>query len=281
VVRQVFKLDRGLAIHKITDHYAILGVPLTLDPEQIRQKYLQLAMFLHPDIARPDPSETDLAEEYLAKLVNPAYKILYSDRDRKEYLATLRLIGQKLRQESEKPELQCELAKKLLKYPHETTYVKYFEETAAKQYDSLDNILQCAADLSEINLAYLATSELVFAPAYAPKPEEFVAAKVSPANRNLQMAEVFINKKQWGDALKELKNGEKLDPNNAAVYAQLGLVYMNQNVSLMAKNSFQKALKLDPKEPTALKYISQVETQAKPPAKKEEKKGGLFGWGKK
>jgi cytochrome c-type biogenesis protein CcmH/NrfG len=58
---------------------------------------------------------------------------------------------------------------------------------------------------------------------------------------------------------------------------------MNQNVAAIAKASFQKALKLDPKEPTALKYINQVsaaaqtQTSAKPP----EKKGGLFGWGKK
>jgi len=112
---------------------------------------------------------------------------------------------------------------------------------------------------------------------------EEVLPKVSPAHRNLLMAELFINKEQWSDALRELRNGEKLDPNNATLYAQLGFVYMNQNVALMAKNSFQKALKLDPKEPTALKYISQVGTPAtaKQPPKKEEKKGGLFGWGKK
>ncbi len=49
----------------------------------------------------------------------------------------------------------------------------------------------------------------------------------------------------------------------------------------IAKASFQKALKLDPKEPTAVKYINQVSAATKPPEKPPEKKGGLFGWGKK
>ena len=67
------------------------------------------------------------------------------------------------------------------------------------------------------------------------------------------------------------------------VYALRGLAQMNQNANAIAKSSFQKALKLDPKEPTALKYLSQVNvaSPAKAPEKAPEKKGGLFGWGKK
>ncbi len=103
----------------------------------------------------------------------------------------------------------------------------------------------------------------------------------SPALRNLNMAELFISKKQWADALKELITAEKLDPNSAKVYALKGLVQMNQNAAAIAKTSFQKALKLDPKEPTALKYLNQVNVATKPPEKPPEKKGGLFGWGKK
>jgi tetratricopeptide (TPR) repeat protein len=279
---RLFKINRGLYTHKVVDHYAVLGLPLTTtDGEKFRNKYLQLAKYLHPDLARPESTETELAEKYLAKLVNPAYKVLYSDRDRREHLATLRLLGQRLKLKGEQPNLQCELAKKLLKYSHEQTYVKYFEEIAATQYDSLDQVLDRIADLSELNLAYIMTQELNFLDNFVNFSQPVVdLPKVSPAHRNLQMAEVFINKKQWSDALKELKNGEKLDPTNAHLHAQLGFVYMNQNVTLMAKNSFQKALKLDPQEPTALKYIKQVTTPALP--KKEEKKGGgFFGWGKK
>jgi tetratricopeptide (TPR) repeat protein len=279
---RLFKINRGLYTHKVVDHYAVLGLPLTtIDGEKFRNKYLQLAKYLHPDLAHPESTEADLAEKYLAKLVNPAYKVLYSDRDRREHLATLRLLGQRLKLKGEQPNLQCELAKKLLKYSHEQTYVKYFEEIAATQYDSLDQVLERIADLSELNLAYIMTQELNFLDDFVNFSQPVAdLPKVSPAHRNLQMAEVFINKKQWSDALKELKNGEKLDPNNAHLHAQLGFVYMNQNVTLMAKNSFQKALKLDPQEPTALKYIKQVTLPILP--KKEEKKGGgFFGWGKK
>jgi tetratricopeptide (TPR) repeat protein len=279
---RLFKINRGLYTHKVVDHYAVLGLPLTIsDGEKFRDKYLQLAKLLHPDLAGSESTETELAEKYLAKLVNPAYKILYSDRDRKEHLATLRLLGQRLKLKGESPDLQCELAKKLLKYSHEQTYVKYFEEIAKHQYDSLDQVLDRIADLSELNLVYVMTQELNFLDDFAnfaPAPVEL--PKVSPAHRNLQLAEVFISKKQWSEALKELKNGEKLDPNNAYLYAQLGVVYINQNVTLMAKTNFQKALKLDPKEPTAMKYIKQFSSPAQTPIK-DAKKGGFFGWGKK
>ncbi len=278
---RLFKINRGLYTHKVVDHYAALGLPLTtVDGEKFRNKYLQLAKHLHPDLARPDSTETDLAEKYLAKLVNPAYKVLYSDRERKEHLATLRLLGQRLKLKGEAPVLQCELAKKLLKYSHENTYVKYFEELASHQYDSLDSVLDRIADLSELNLVYVMTQELNFMDDFVNfSPPVVELPKVSPAHRNLQMAEVFIGKKQWSDALKELKSGEKLDPDNAFLFAQLGFVYMNQNVNLMAKSSFQKALKLDPKEPTALKYLKEI--TAAPIKVQPAKKGGFFGWGKK
>ncbi len=277
---RLIKISRGLYTHKVVDHYAVLGLPLTTtDSEKFRHKYLILARYLHPDLAGPASTETELAEKYLAKLVNPAYKILYNERDRKEHLAALRLLGQRLKLKGEVPDLQCDLAQKLLKYPHERTYTKYFEEIAARQYESLDRVLDRIADLSELNLVYVMTQELNFLDNFIDfsKPVSDLP-KVSLAFRNLQMSEIFINKKQWSEALKELKIAEKLEPNNAFVHAQLGFVYMNQNVNLMAKSSFQKALKLDPKEPTALKYLSKVSS---PNQSTKNSKGGFFGWGKK
>ncbi len=236
-------------------------------------------------------------------MVSPAYQVLNSDRDRGEYLATLRIFAQNQKQKGTALTLSSEIAQKLYRLPHEITYTQFVEQVAPKQYETLESILEYTATLSELNLVYLMTqSSLSFTagssaasaapisnqpsqtvaqngnaqPTVAPKPAQ------SPALRNLNMAELFIGKKQWTDALKELITAEKLDPNNAKVYALKGLVQMNQNASAIAKASFQKALKLDPKEPTALKYINQVSaTQAQTPAKAPEKKGGLFGWGKK
>jgi tetratricopeptide (TPR) repeat protein len=294
---EIFKISRGLASYKIPDYYAILGLALTSDPSLIRKKFLQLAKVLHPDIFGLTPEEKELANSYLSKMVNPAYQTLNSDRERGEYLATLRLFAQGQKQKGEAPTFKSDLAQKLYKYPHETTYAKFVEEVSPLQYKTLDKIVEYTEDLSELNLVYLLTQQsLVFSSSSAsPVPmanatnsaaEVAKPPAMSPAARNLQMAELFISKKQWPDALKELKAAEKLDPNNAKVFGMQGFVYMNQNVATMAKASFQKALKLDPKEPMSLKYMNQVNTStqpaAKPAAKPDQKSGGgLFGWGKK
>jgi len=243
--------------------------------------------------------EKEIATKYFSKMVSPAYQVLNSDRDRGEYLATLRIFAQgwKQKQDQEPVALQAEIAQKLYRIPHEITYKKYVEEIAPKQYESFDTILEYSNTLSELKLVYVLTqNNLAFSsgsssPAAtigSPAPANNVSNAApapqpaqSPALRNLNMAELFIGKKQWSDALKELIAAEKLDPNNAKIFALKGVVQINQNAPASAKSSLQKALKLDPKEPTALKYINQVNAATKPPEKPPEKKGGLFGWGKK
>ncbi len=287
-----FKIDKGLASYGISDHYAVLGLPMNSETAQIRKKFLKLAKILHPDVFGKTPEEKETATKYFSKMVSPAYQLLNSDRERGEYLATLRMFAQGKKQKAETPILSSEIAQKLYRIPHEITYKQYVEQVAPKQYESLDSILEHTTTLSELNLVYLFTqtspsfsSGSAAAPA-TNQPANTETAPVakpaqSPALRNLNMAELFIGKKEWTEALKELIGAEKLDPNNAKVYALRGLVQMNQNATAIAKLSFQKALKLDPKEPTALKYINQVNVATKPPEKPPEKKGGLFGWGKK
>jgi tetratricopeptide (TPR) repeat protein len=287
-----FKIDQGIASYGISDHYAVLGLPLTTSPEQIRKKFIKLAKILHPDIFGKTIEEKEMATQYFAKMVSPAYQLLNSDRERGEYLATLRMFAKNKKEKQEVPKLSNELAQKLYRIPHEVTYKQYVEQIAPKQYETLDSILEYSAVLSELNLVYLFTQQTlnfgssINDPALTNANQEVNSApKVvqSPALRNLNMAELFIGKKQWTEALKELLVAEKLDPNNAKVFALKGLVQMNQNANVIAKSSFQKALKLDPKEPTALKYLNQVNaaTSTKTPEKAPEKKGGIFGWGKK
>ncbi len=265
---------------------------MTTSPEQIRKKFIKLAKILHPDIFGKTLEEKEMATQYFAKMVSPAYQLLNSDRERGEYLATLRMFAKNKKEKQEVPKLSNELAQKLYRTPHEITYKQYVEQIAPKQYETLDSILEYSAVLSELNLVYLFTQQTlnfgssINDPALTNANQEVNSApKVvqSPALRNLNMAELFIGKKQWTEALKELLVAEKLDPNNAKVFGLKGLVQMNQNANTIAKSSFQKALKLDPKEPTALKYLSQVNvaTSTKTPEKAPEKKGGIFGWGKK
>ncbi len=265
---------------------------MTTEPAQIRKKFLKLAKILHPDVFGRTPDEKESATKYFSKMVSPAYQLLNSDRERGEYLATLRMFAQGKKQKEETPTLSSEIAQKLYRIPHEITYKQYVDEVSPKQYETLESIMEYTATLSELNLVYLFTqTSLTFSSgssaAAAGSQDANVEASPpakpaqSPALRNLNMAELFISKKQWTDALKELISAEKLDPNNAKVYALKGLVQMNQNAAAIAKASFQKALKLDPKEPTAAKYINQVSVATKPSEKPPEKKGGLFGWGKK
>lgn len=246
---------------------------------------------MHPDVFGRTSEEKEMATKYFSKMVSPAYQILNSDRERGEYLATLRMFAQSKKQKEEVVTPSSEIAQKLYRLPHEITYKQFVEQVAPKQYESLDAILEYTSTLSELNLVYLMTQtspsftsgssaasanpSAVQQPISTPKPAQ------SPALRNLNMAELFISKKQWTDALKELLTAEKLDPNNAKVYALKGLVQMNQNTAAIAKASFQKALKLDPQESTALKYINQLNVAPKTPEKPPENKGGLFGWGRK
>jgi curved DNA-binding protein CbpA len=301
------KLTRGLAHHKLTDHYAILGIPITASGDLVRRKFLQIAKMLHPDIFGRTPAERELGTQYLAKMINPAYQLLSNDRNRAEYLASLRLFAKLQRQKNLVPEVVSPRAQQLQRIPHEFNYHKFIDQAAADQYQSLDGILPATEELSELNLIFLLTQNDLStinsragasatreqdsvgqttvtqtagtpAPAKA-KADDDATIIQSPATRLLQLAQLYVNKKQWGDALKELRNAEKLEPDHATVHGLLGVVYMNQNNNAMAKASFQKAQRLNPKEPNALKHLKQVEAAlAAPPPKKG---GGLFGFGKK
>lgn len=100
-------------------------------------------------------------------------------------------------------------------------------------------------------------------------------------NQYISQSESYIRQQLWASALKELRGAIQVDCNNSKCHALLGFVYMNQKLVGMAKVSFQQALKLNPEEPLALKYISQVSglsantDKSKP---KNEKKSGFFGW---
>ncbi|PZO40028.1 MAG: J domain-containing protein [Pseudanabaena frigida] len=109
------------------------------------------------------------------------------------------------------------------------------------------------------------------------------ASNNSSISQHIRQAESYINQQLWTSALKELRSAIQIDCNNSKCHALLGFVYMNQKLAGMAKVSFQQALKLNPEEPMAIKYINQVSgispNTEKPPSKpKDDKKGGFFGW---
>ncbi|MEE3717266.1 DnaJ domain-containing protein [Tumidithrix elongata RA019] len=348
------RIDRGISQFN-HDYFAALGVPITVDVNLIRQRYLGIARILHPDVYGLSPQEKEIATQYLAKLVNPAYNVLMQGRDREAYQGIFKLLAKRLMQRVRNIEIKSEIAKQLLLNPNDETYGQLFLNIADCQYSSLDSILEYTAQLSELNLIYIlyregyrfsdprSTGVLTYkapqVPAHRSKSNEDdraivqtgdetliqttplklpakqqLAASISqvqsavqphaepqgsqpptynpfqaqiydhtsdPANQDetliqereklplnpqleasfatrIAMAEEYMSQKQWMQALKELRIATQLDDKDSECMALLGVVYHNINQPIMAKISFERALKLNSKEPLALQFMSRL-----------------------
>ncbi len=281
-----YRIDRGIGQYEVDDYYAVLGVPVSSNPILIRNRYLSLAKQLHPDI-----TQTHKANEYLAKLVNPAYEVLQQERERSEYLDLLRLLAKRLLKQSLKDFTpRSEPAQKLMACPSVTVYERMVAEIARAQFQNLDKSMEYIGWLSELNLIYLLLKE-----GYKPegtgneviktvKYEDFKTVKDpnNPQNvkRHLVKAQEHIKAQLWTMALQELRTALQLDPKNSLCHALLGKVYVHQNVLGMAKASFQQALKYNPQEPIALegmKELGKLEKQ-RSSVKQKSEQNGFFGW---
>ena len=68
---------------RLSDYYAVLGVPPDATPSQIKKAYRKLARQHHPDT---NPGDTDAAERF--KAINQAYEVLTDPARRQAYDAT-------------------------------------------------------------------------------------------------------------------------------------------------------------------------------------------------
>jgi tetratricopeptide (TPR) repeat protein len=272
-----FKIDRGIGQYNSSDYFAILGLPVTADALQIRKRYLTIARNLHPDVYGRAPAEKHKACEYLAKLVSPAYNMLMQDSERVEYSALLKLIAKRLMKRELKMAPKSDIAKNLLCSPSEQHYIRSVEAIAKLQYESLDKILEYTAQLSELNLIYIMYQE-GYHPSHIEPPQAISKLSANRGQNHITLAEEHISQKQWTMALGELRAALPLEQTNSKCHALLGLVYLNQNLSGMAKVSFQQALKLNPKEPLALEHIAKCISATNSVQNKQKKGGGFFGW---
>jgi curved DNA-binding protein CbpA len=313
-----FKIERGLFKYDFIDHHAILGVPLDADIKEIRKRYLKIARRLHPDSnANASEEERKLASDLLSKWVNPAYEKLSNERHRAEYNIVLSQMGKRLVQESASVELNSDLARQLASSPNaESIYKAAIVKISETQFEELKKALQIVAFISELNVVYLMkTAGKAFSVPPAPQPEK--ANSANPANPNvtasqtpkstisqgnnegpsvaqyIRRAQDLINKNQFAPARVELQDALKLQPNNSQCHSLIGVVYLKQNQTTMAKVHFDRALQLDPKDETALEgkrklekllgqktSNSKVATPANNAAAKQSQKsdsGGLFG----
>ncbi|PZO37644.1 MAG: molecular chaperone DnaJ [Pseudanabaena frigida] len=155
---QLIRIDRGISQFN-HDYYAALGLPIVTSPVYIRHVYLSIARILHPDVFGFSNEEKQIATHYLAKLVNPAYNVLMKEQERQAYQGIFKLLAKRLMQKSRNLPIHSATACELMFAPSDGLYERSVSSIAKKQYQSLKNILEYTAEISELNLVYILYKE--------------------------------------------------------------------------------------------------------------------------
>jgi curved DNA-binding protein CbpA len=296
---------------QFTDPYAVLGVAVTADERRIAKRYRQVAKQLHPDqMMDADAEVREFANHILTRLVNPAYQRLKQEKGRAEVLATMRFKVRRLLRE-EKLEIKGTLAKQLLRADEaqvDILYEKALSDLSEVQYSSATAFAEQTQAIAELNLAYLRCkmgdtvirekrTGLVAAGSVArpsevtptnkkPTPKED-APSVNYAERHVIRAKTYIANKNYADAIQELRDAVRIQPENSDFHTMLGQAYLLQKMVGMAKVHIRQAIKLNPQNAIALKYAKQLELDIspvpEPPSARQnghqnghKKSGGLF-----
>ncbi|WP_084639575.1 J domain-containing protein [Geitlerinema sp. PCC 9228] len=307
-----FQIERGLFAFDVTDHHAILGIPMDASMGEVRKRYIKLARLLHPDSCKATtPEKQQRAMQLFSKLVNPAYNTLVSDSNYAEHKILLRTVSERTQQDSPQITWQWEPAQKLLSASQwENDYKQAIDELAGEQYQDVEAAVDTIAKLSELNLAYLirqaqtttsypyqgtqsqaASSATGSQSSHSSAETASTSEPGSYADRYCTRAEELIASNSLDMAKKELQDAIKLDPNHAYSHALLGSVYLKQNQLTVAKVHINKALQLHPQQSKALEAKKKLDrlqgkstgksgsSKSSKPAKGKKGKsdGGLFG----
>jgi curved DNA-binding protein CbpA len=268
-----FNIERGLFLLDFVDHHAVLGVPVDADVKDIRKRYLKIARILHPDsFAFGNEPDKHFASQLLSKMVNPAWEKLSQEKERSEYEVLLKLKGQLGVQKKSSLEFGSNLAKQLLVANNvDHFYHTSLRDLATKQYEQLDQVLEITAQISELNLAYLMQKAGATATQEQPRKQFYTGSNIpdstqaastpaatpprsapaAPASREsfvdqyYRRAEGFVEKNNYAQAILELRDALKVEPNNSSCHALMGVIYLRQNKLPMAKIHLNKALEMD------------------------------------
>jgi curved DNA-binding protein CbpA len=292
-----FKIKHGLFRANIPDHHAILGVSLNADSKVIRLQYLRIAQKLHPDTCKANTEEKKMASQMLSRLVNPAYEQLSNKSHFAEHQLILTQIGKRYAEKSDRMTVASEPAKKLLLAERnlDRVYNQLLQELTAEQYQNIDKVLARIAMISELNLVYLMLThqqginreekvvkrnasqlpDLPKATQPQAKTQTQAETKTETSNRQkppieepsleskvasyLRRAKEYIAKGNFNDAVLELKDALRIDPNHSTCHALMGQVYLRQNQVTMAKVHISKAEKANPQDPTVIHSKEELE----------------------
>jgi curved DNA-binding protein CbpA len=271
-----FQINRGLFLLEFVDHYAVLGVPIDADAQAIRKRYLKIARRLHPDSCGADNAdEKQRSSEFLSKLVNPSWEKLSQEKDRTEYELLLKLKGQQAAKQSSFD--LGNLGKELSTASNpDHFYRTSLKGLADRQYDRLDQLLEITGQISELNMIYLIRKNGQVSPtqnanknqiftgsnlpdsSQSPVSPQGMARPAAPPRREsvvdqyYRRGEEYAAKNNFAQAVLELRDGLKIEPNNSRCHALLGMIYLRQNQATMARIHVNKALESDPHNEIAL-----------------------------
>ncbi|MEO0756146.1 MAG: tetratricopeptide repeat protein [Cyanobacteria bacterium J06648_16] len=269
------------------DPYAALGLSVAADERRITKRYRQVAKRLHPD-AQIGRSESDQAfvEQLLSKVINPAYQRLKQDNTRSEALASLRFkVRRMARAEKLKPTFES--AQQLLRIPDDEVdgfYENTLTQLATHQFDSPALFHQTLPRVAQLNLIFLRRkmSDVVIRPkrtglVAAPSPvkgsepnlnaDVLTVAPEPPAINYAEKygirARTYLSQKSYDQAIQELREAIKIEPNNVEFHSMLGQAYLMQRKFGMSRVHLKRALVLNPGHAIATKYLDRLNTLAK------------------
>ncbi len=265
-------------LQQILDPYAVLGISVTANEQQILKRYHFLARQLHPDrYKRNNRPDNRLAQTIFTSSINPAYQQVKKFKHKKLTIETLRTQANNgnLREESS---IQTSVAREMMELSAleaDLFYEQAVASLASVQYKLLDRADLVTQQIRELNLVYLCFQRS-FPPAEqstalvtqahwesqlsnAGEVTKSKLLKEKYAPRHYQRAVDYVKQSNWKLAVQELRDAIKLKPQQSDYHALLGLVHLKQNLPGMARVYMRQALKLDPKHRLALKYAPRLQ----------------------
>jgi curved DNA-binding protein CbpA len=255
----------------MTDYYAVLGVPRTATPNEIREAYLRLARDTHPDRVK-DPVARKQAENAF-KNVTAAYDTLSRERSRREYTAKLPSVSETRTPPAARtppPSVQGPPLSPRESRPAATPPAAASPAIATGARPSLDMLAQGIEAFKKQDY-HTAVQLLNIA----------VTNDEKSARAHAMLSLALAKNPNWvRDALSHMETAAKLEPKNASYHAELALLLNSQGLKLRARRAMETAVGINPDHPDvarALKEIPLASGDPEPPPRSTgETARGIF-----
>lgn len=199
------------------DYYKILQVWPTASVDVIKKSYFKLAKLHHPDVAAKSGGEGGDDDIDFA-LINEAFSVLSNSAKRRQFDEELKKRGNN---GSKGAQNECDKRSAILAYEQAKTAMKH------NHYDKAIVLLRSAIKYDPNNPTYLS----------------WYGFSLAALKSNLH------------EARDSCKKALQMEFYNPEFYANLGYVYHRAGLHSTAQECFQEALKWDPENNLALKYI--------------------------